>query len=483
MAGTHSPWAAGDAGAGPSRGVAAPPPPPREEQEHELAPLVIVEGFLCAASSFLWGEFAVEMQLGEQHRRAQRAAADGKRPQHPGSPPQAPRRVIWAPIGPVSSIHDRACELFYSLRGGTVDYGAAHAAEHGHGRWGRSYPPQGGAYAAWSAERPVHLVGHSLGGATILKLRSLLNAGFFDDVLQIETPAGEPSRAAYMVRSITTISSPLRGTPLVYLLGEQPSPSPAVRFLSAGDMLAKTVHLAVFLRAHFAAARRVLPDPQADAWAFSGARSHAELVDSSIGSTAQAEAPPSVSGRGWSWRAGWGLPSLLGNLWRSEWAEGRDCAPWDCTLGERARCEQEEPEAWIVGTEQGRHAPTWFRSFACVRSLDATFRPAETDHLRTVHDRACRGSRHERERTSAAHAPAYHSVPVDTLDRAVGADVAPPGPLRLLRRPSLRAFPRLFRPQCRQCAPRRFAASSDKASARRLGLQLARTAAASDACL
>jgi hypothetical protein len=35
--------------------------------------------------------------------------------------------VLIADVGMVSSDHDRACELFYQLYGGTVDYGEAHA--------------------------------------------------------------------------------------------------------------------------------------------------------------------------------------------------------------------------------------------------------------------------------------------------------------------------------------------------------------------
>lgn len=34
--------------------------------------------------------------------------------------------------GPVSSMHDRACELYYTIKGGTVDYGEEHAKQHGH---------------------------------------------------------------------------------------------------------------------------------------------------------------------------------------------------------------------------------------------------------------------------------------------------------------------------------------------------------------
>ena len=44
-----------------------------------------------------------------------------------------------ASVGPLSSAWDRACELYAQLTGTTVDYGAAHAAEYGHARYGATY--------------------------------------------------------------------------------------------------------------------------------------------------------------------------------------------------------------------------------------------------------------------------------------------------------------------------------------------------------
>ena len=44
-----------------------------------------------------------------------------------------------ASVGPLSSAWDRACELYAQLTGTTVDYGAAHAAEYGHARYGVTY--------------------------------------------------------------------------------------------------------------------------------------------------------------------------------------------------------------------------------------------------------------------------------------------------------------------------------------------------------
>ncbi|KAF7290485.1 hypothetical protein MKEN_01495400 [Mycena kentingensis (nom. inval.)] len=57
----------------------------------EPIPLVIVQGFL-SAGSWIWGNFEKYLNKGCKH----------------------PRRTIFVSIGPVSSLHDRACELYYA---------------------------------------------------------------------------------------------------------------------------------------------------------------------------------------------------------------------------------------------------------------------------------------------------------------------------------------------------------------------------------
>ncbi|KAJ8487302.1 hypothetical protein ONZ51_g4268 [Trametes cubensis] len=255
----------------------------------QSVPLVIVEGFLSSAGAVVWGNF-------EQHSNFA-CQSNGEHD----------RRTIFASVGPVSSLHDRACELFYSLKGGIVDYGQKHSEENGHARFGRTY--ETGSYPEWSAECPLHFFGHSMGGPTIIKLQWLLATGFFGKECSSD-----------MILSVNTVSSPFRGTQLVYSLGEDRRNAPAVRPFSPGDLLAKGVHVAAYLAP-------VLPrifDLHADA-------------------------------RGLSFREA-SLGSFVRQLAKSEWAESRDATPYDATF-EAA----DEREAMREGAV---HPNTYYRSYS-----------------------------------------------------------------------------------------------------------------------
>jgi triacylglycerol lipase len=78
-----------------------------------------------------------------------------------------------AKCGPVSSFHDRACEVFARIKGTKIDYGAKHSATEGHARFSRDYIDQG-LVPDWSDANPVILIGHSAGAHTCLQLQQLL---------------------------------------------------------------------------------------------------------------------------------------------------------------------------------------------------------------------------------------------------------------------------------------------------------------------
>ncbi|KAJ6575339.1 alpha/beta-hydrolase [Mycena capillaripes] len=227
----------------------------------ESIPLVIVQGFLGSGGAWLWGSFEHYLNLGSK----------------------SPRRTIFVSVGPVSSLHDRACELYYALVGGTVDYGLEHSKIHKHARYGRKIVK--GQYPEWSPTRPLHFLGHSIGAPTIIKLQSLLRQKHFG-----------PCADTRMIFSINAISAPFRGTQMVYLLGERADAAPAVRPLSVGAILGKWVHVLSYLSPLL---------PQA-------CDMHGDCR--------------SLTYRDISFIA------LLKQLWKSDWAESRDATPFDVTF-------------------------------------------------------------------------------------------------------------------------------------------------------
>ncbi|TMW61236.1 hypothetical protein Poli38472_013699 [Pythium oligandrum] len=120
-------------------------------------------------------------------------------------------------IGKVSTDWDRACELYAQIKGGRVDYGANHAAFHGHARYGRTYP---GLFPKWGEVvngqlQKVHIIGHSMGGTTMRMLTQLLNNGTKGASLQ-EDPASHPLFAGGKdwVHSLTGMAAPVKGSTL-----------------------------------------------------------------------------------------------------------------------------------------------------------------------------------------------------------------------------------------------------------------------------
>eukprot|EP00960_Hanusia_phi_P020783 612419-Hanusia_phi.AAC.1 len=126
-------------------------------------------------------------------------------------------RLLTASVGPFSSVWDRAIELFYQIKGGRVDYGKIHAHAHKHERYGRSFP---GLYPEWSESRPVHLLGHSMGGLTARALVQLLR--FHGRDREEEDVFGQldfsETISERWVKSVTTVACPHDGSPLLSVM-------------------------------------------------------------------------------------------------------------------------------------------------------------------------------------------------------------------------------------------------------------------------
>ncbi len=119
-------------------------------------------------------------------------------------------------LDPVSSVWDRACELYAKLKGTRVDYGKAHSEACGHDRYGEDYTGKG-MLDAWDSEHKVNLFGHSLGGPTCTMLTSVLANGAPEEIAA--TTDGTLSEyftggKADWVYSVTGLASVYNGTSL-----------------------------------------------------------------------------------------------------------------------------------------------------------------------------------------------------------------------------------------------------------------------------
>jgi len=164
-------------------------------------------------------------------------------------------RVVVAHPSPVASLHDRACQLFYQLKGGPTYYGLAHAAEHGHAAvdpcGASSSNERVGLHPKWSAAQPVHFIAHSLGGNTVRFLLQLMREGHeclrYSESRPGDLNTSADASASYptsaWVRSITCLCTPINGGPVVYGLGGDPHGSATVRWGSGGFCLSAAIAL------------------------------------------------------------------------------------------------------------------------------------------------------------------------------------------------------------------------------------------------
>ncbi|KAJ6844441.1 uncharacterized protein M6B38_292605 [Iris pallida] len=119
--------------------------------------------------------------------------------------------VLVPDLGSLTSIHDRARELFYYLKGGQVDYEEEHSRTCGHSQFGRIYDQ--GHYPIWDEHHPVHFVGHSAGAQVVRVLQQMLAGKAFK---------GYENTSENWILSVTSLSGALNGTTRTYLDGMQP---------------------------------------------------------------------------------------------------------------------------------------------------------------------------------------------------------------------------------------------------------------------
>ena len=129
-------------------------------------------------------------------------------------------------VGPYSSTWDKTCELYAQLTGTRVDYGEAHAKQHGHARYGRTYTqamvPNWGSKINGGQIVKIDLVGHSFGGTTVRMLASLLAYG--DETEKAASgssvsPLFSGGKADY-IQSVTTICAPHNGSQLTCIVDD-----------------------------------------------------------------------------------------------------------------------------------------------------------------------------------------------------------------------------------------------------------------------
>lgn len=163
-------------------------------------PVIMIPGYFCFGQDSLTAALGGNVMGGTYYRS------------FPDK--MAPRGIeAYEPtISPFASNWDRACELYACIKGGRVDYGAAHSKREGHARYGRTYAK--GLYPKWDANHPIDIIGYSMGSQTAMVLASLLQYGSAEE--RKADPKGcsglFKGGQATAVNSITTVCGTNNGT-------------------------------------------------------------------------------------------------------------------------------------------------------------------------------------------------------------------------------------------------------------------------------
>ncbi|GAB9475937.1 hypothetical protein Gpo141_00013012 [Globisporangium polare] len=144
-------------------------------------------------------------------------------------------------VGTASSDRDRACEAFYQLFGGRVDYGEQHSQDTGHNRYGATFTEP--SHLQWSASEPVHLAGHRFGATTAIELYQFICEDFF----------GVGSSHEWVV-SITSLAGPLSGMTITHLFGLHDA---TIRAYTLGHVIRPSLGLWFKLHTDFSILKRI----------------------------------------------------------------------------------------------------------------------------------------------------------------------------------------------------------------------------------
>ncbi|KAI9297449.1 alpha/beta-hydrolase [Neoconidiobolus thromboides FSU 785] len=181
-------------------------------------PICLVDGFLCSPNMNIWHDLIAHFRESSFKKQ------------------QSCPLIVRPNSGGVSSAYDTAVSIFYQLKGGLEDYGEIHSKNHYHHRFGKKHVGQ---YKRWSKRYPLNFIGHSFGGNVILLLQKLLNEKIFYNHMTGERYDTDSS----WICSVSTISSPLKGSTGTLLLGHQIGNPGSVDLISVGRLLYGICHL------------------------------------------------------------------------------------------------------------------------------------------------------------------------------------------------------------------------------------------------